>query len=673
MPTLSASGIGSGLDVNDLLRQIVEAERAPAENRLNLQEAKAQAEISAFGSLKSAITGFRSSLSSLKTSSGFSVNTVSVADKNLLSATASSIASNGSYSVEVESLAQSHSLATVAFDSLDTVVGTGTLTFNFGTTDYTPAVDPDPEDYAGFTSNPDKPSKSIEITNANNTVEGLRDAINNADIGVSATVVDDGTGFKLLLTSKDTGAANSLQIMVDEGTLPADNVDLTGLSQLAFNGSVTNTEQTLAASDAVVKLNGLSVTRETNTISGAIHGVTLNLKAADIGNPTQVTINRDNSNAESNISNFVTKYNELAATIGGLTAYNGSEGQSGLLLGDTTTRNILSQIRREIGSVIPNDSAYNTLSSIGITTLRDGTLGLNSSKLSAALADDFDTVSKMFYSNGTPTDNDISFISSTSSTQEGRYDLRVTQLATKGLFAGEASNVLTIDNTNSLLSFKIDGVNSGDINLTEAVYADSNALASEIQSRLNGSTGLKEGGVSVSVSYVDGHFEITSNSYGSKSVLEIVSNNNDLGFNTNAVVTAGLDVAGTINGTTATGSGQQLTGIGPASGMVLEITGGSTGNRGVINFSEGFSGQLDSLLSGFLSSDGLITAKTNSLDTAIKNIADQRITLTKRVSAIEDRYRSQFVALDVLLGRLNVTSDYLQQQLDSLPGIVQKK
>lgn len=668
MPTLSASGIGSGINVNDLLRQIVEAERAPAENRLNFQEAKAQAEISAFGSLKSAVTSFKSSLNSLKTPSGFSVNTVSVGDNSLLSASASSIATAGSYSVEVQSLAQSHSLATVAFDSLDTVIGSGTLTFNFGTTDYTPAIDPDPENYASFTANPDKASKSIEITNANNTVEGVRDAINDADMGVTASIVDDGTGFKLLITSDDQGVKNSLEITVDEGGGVADT-DTDGLSQLAFNSVATNADQTLAASDAIVKINGLQVTRESNKVTSAIHGVTLNLKSADIGNPTQVTITRDNSNAEGNITNFVTKYNELVSTIGALTEFGGNDGQSGLLLGDTTTRNILSQIRREVGLSISNNSVYNTLSSIGITTQRDGTLALNSATLNSALEDDFDTVSGMFYSNGTPTDNDISFVSSTAATQEGRFDVRISQLATKGVLAGEAASIFTIDSSNSLLNFNIDGISSGEIILTEKVYADGDALASEIQSRLNGSAGLQEGGVSVNVSYVTDHFEITSNSFGSASTVEVVANNSDLGLNANAVATAGLDVAGTIDGTLATGNGQQLTGAGTTSGIVLEITGGTTGNRGVVNFSKGFSGRLDSLLTNFLSEDGLITAKTNSLDSEIENLAEQRQALIKRVEAVETRYRSQFVALDVLLGQLNVTSNYLQQQLDSLPKL----
>ena len=668
MPTLSASGIGSGLDVNDLLRQIVEAERAPAENRLNLQEAKAQAEISAFGSLKSAVTSFKTSLTSLKTPSGFSVNKVSVSDQSLLSASASSIATDGSYSVEVESLAQSHSLATIAFDSLDTVVGTGTLTFDFGTTDYTAAEGVNPESYDGFVTNPDKSSQTIEITNANNTVEGLRDAINDADIGITASVVDDGTGFKLLITSDDAGLDNSLEITVSDADL--DDTDASGLSHLAFNSAATVLDQTLAASDASVKINGLQVTRESNTITGAIHGVTLNLKAADVGNPTQVSITRDSSNAEGNINNFVTKYNELVKTVAALTEFGGAEGQSGLLLGDTTTRNIISQIRREVGSSISNNSVFNSLSSIGITTQRDGTLALNSSTLKAAIADDPETVSGLFYSNGTPTDSGVTFLSSTSSTQEGRFDVRVTQLASNGLLAGEnVSGPILIDASNDLLNFNIDGVSSGEITLTQANYTDMDTLAAEIQSRLNASAGLQGDGISVSVSYVTDHFEITSDSFGSASTVEVVANNNSLGLNANAVATDGLDIEGLINGSLATGEGQQLTGLGAASGMVLEITGGSTGNRGVINFSKGYSGRLDSLLTNFLSDDGLISAKTNSLDSEIENITEQRQALIKRVEAVEARYRSQFVALDVLLGQLNVTSNYLQQQLDSLPKI----
>ena len=669
MPTLSASGIGSGIDVNDLLRQIVEAERAPAENRLNLQEAKAQAEISAFGSLKSAVTSFKTSLTSLKTASGFSVNTVSVSDQSLLSASASSIATNGSYSVEVESLAQSHSLATIAFDSLDTVVGTGTLTFDFGTTDYTPAVDPDPEVYTGFTTNPDKASQSIEITNANNTVEGLRDAINDADIGITASVVDDGSGFKLLITSDDAGQDNSLEITVSDDDL--DDTDASGLSHLAFNSAATVLDQTLAASNASVKINGLQVTRESNSITGAIHGVTLNLKAADVGNPTQVSITRDSSNAEGNINNFVAKYNELVKTIAALTEFGGAEGQSGLLLGDTTTRNIISQIRREVGLTIDNSSTFNSLSSIGITTQRDGTLALNSSTLNAALESDHETVSGLFYSNGSPTDSGVTFLGSTAATQEGRFDVRVTQLATNGVLSGEnVSGPILIDASNDLLNFNIDGVSSGEITLTQANYTDMDTLAAEIQSRLNASSGLQDSGVSVEVSYVTDHFEITSNSYGSASTVEVVANNNTLGFNANAVATDGLDIEGLINGTLATGEGQQLTGIGGAtSGLVIEITSGSTGNRGVINFSKGYSGRLDSLLTNFLSDDGLISAKTNSLDSEIENITEQRQALIKRVEAVEARYRSQFVALDVLLGQLNVTSNYLQQQLESLPKI----
>lgn len=666
MAQLSASGIGSGLDVNGLLQQIVDAERAPKENRLNLQEARTQAEISAFGSLKSAITSFKSSISSLKTASGFSVNSVSIGNPDLLSASASSIATEGSYSVEVQSLAQQHSLASIAFNELDTIIGTGTLTFKFGTTDYDSGTDT----YTSFTENPDTTSKSVAITNENNTVEGVRDAINAAGIGVRATIVDDGTGYKLLITSENGGVDNSLEITVDEGGAAADNIDTTGLSQLAFNINATNSEQTQAAADAIVKVNGLTIHRDSNTITGAIHGVTLNLKSADIGVPTQVTINRDDSKAETNITEFVNRYNELVSSINQLTEYGGEDGQSGLLIGDSTTRTILAQIREELVMVIPNDSVYSTLSSIGITTQRDGTLELDSSKLNAALADDFDTVSKMFFSNATPSDEGVSFISSNSATEEGTYSVRITQLATQGSLVGDAvAGPVLIDNSNDTIYFTVDGVSTGAVTLTQSNYTDMDALAAEIESRLNANSNLQDGGVSVSVSYNGSAFEVSSSKYGSESTIAIGSNNDSLGFNGNAVITDGVDVEGLINGVLASGEGQRLTGAGAASGLVLDITGGTTGNRGTISFSKGYAGRLDALLSNFLSADGLLTSKTDSLDAKIEDIAAERENLYERVAAIEARYRSQFVALDVLIGQLNVTSDYLQRQIDSIPKV----
>jgi len=683
MATISAAGIGSGLDVNGILEQIVEAERGPTENRLNIKEATLQAELSAFGILKGSVSSFQSSLSKLKSSSSFNSTDVSVSNSDVLSASSSSIAEAGNYSVEVKSLAQSHALASISFAELDDVIGSGTLNFSFGTTVYDPGTEfdplnltlpnPDDDTYTSFTKNTERSDESIVIDNTNNTVSGIRDAINDADIGVTASIVDDGSGYRLLLTSDQQGDDNSLEISVVDADL--DNEDAAGLSLLAFNnngtGNVTNMQQTQAALDAEVKINGLTVKRESNTVVGAIPGVTLNLKAADIGNPVQVSITNQNvSEAQTNISNFVTAFNEMASVFNGLTAFGGEDGTNGVLLGDTTARNILQQTRRELGGLIENGGNFNSLSSIGITTNRDGTLELDSDALADALNEDFDSVAQLFYANGNASDSEVLFKSSTNVTQEGSYPVSISSLATQGKLNGSnVSGTIDITALNDSFSLLIDGISTGTLAITQQQYTDLNALAQEIENRINDASSIQGAGINVSVNYTGTEFEITSSNYGSDSKISVVSENSTLGFDGGVVATDGTDVVGTIGGLAATGVGRFLTATGAASGLQLEITGNTTGGRGSVTFSRGLASKVDALLSEFQAADGQLSAKTNSITDQIESIAEQRETLIKRVAEIEDRYRKQFSALDVLISQLNATSTFLTQQLDGIPKI----
>jgi len=674
MATISAAGIGSGLDVSSILEQIVEAERAPTESRLNFKEASLQAELSAFGTLKGAVSSFQSSFSKLTSASLFNSSKVSVSDANVLSASTSSIASAGNFSVEVKSLAQSQTLASIAFTNIDDVIGSGTLNFDFGTTVYDPGTDfaTGDDTYTSFTSNPERSSESVVIDNSNNTVSGVRDAINNADIGVTASIVDDGSGFRLLITSDTQGVDNSLSISVEEGGLAAEDIDTTGLSNLAFNSSVTNIEQTQASVDAELTINGLTIFREENTVTGAIPGITLNLKTADVGNPVQVNISSSNaSEAEKNIGAFVSSFNELAAVFNSLTSYGGVDGQNGILLGDSTARNMMQQLRREMGGLIDNAGSFSSLGSIGITTERDGSLKLDSSALKDALSDDFDSVAQLFYANGNSSDSEVIVTDSSLATQEGRYSVSIGTLATQGQFtATSVAGPITIDSSNDSFSFIVDGTSTGSVSISQATYTDMDSLAQEIENRINNSNALQSNGLGVSVSYESGAFQVASSSYGSGSSISILTQNASLGLTSSGVSTEGNDVTGTIGGLPATGSGQFLTGSGAATGLVLEITGNNAGNRGAITFSRGLATKLNALLTDFQTEGGQLTAKTDSLDEQIKSIAQDRIDLLKRVDEIEERYRRQFSSLDVLISQMNATSDFLQQQLDSLPGVV---
>ncbi len=192
MAGISSLGTGSGLDLNSLIDQLVAAERAPVENRLNLKEADLQAKLSAFGNLKGAVSSLQDSLKGM-TKLGTDRSATS-SDDTVLTATAQSTALVGEYSVQVsdDHLATAHSLASKAYESSTSVVGTGTLTIDFGTTEY----DEDTEAYTGFTTTADKGPHTVTIDTTNNTLEGVKNAINEADIGVNAVIVNDGSGYR---------------------------------------------------------------------------------------------------------------------------------------------------------------------------------------------------------------------------------------------------------------------------------------------------------------------------------------------------------------------------------------------------------------------------------------------------------------------------------------------
>ena len=201
--TITSMGLGSGLDINGIVSKLMAVESQPLQ-QLDAKEAGYQAKLAAYGQVKSALSTFQAAVSGLQTASGFQSLAATSADTSVYTASASSIAVPGTYSIEVTQLAKSEKLASNAFSTVNDVVGSGTLTFQFGTDDGT----------GGFTVNSAKAIQSVTVDSANNTLSGVRDAINAANIGVTATIINDGSGFKLSLTSTATGAANSLKITV---------------------------------------------------------------------------------------------------------------------------------------------------------------------------------------------------------------------------------------------------------------------------------------------------------------------------------------------------------------------------------------------------------------------------------------------------------------------------
>lgn len=670
---LSSPGIGSGLDVNSIVNQLMAAESRPLA-AMDRKEATFQTKLSAYGNLKGALASFQSAARGLNDIAKFQKVNASPADTTLFSATAEKTAALGSYSVEVKQLAASQKLASKGFTNITDTVGTGTLQIQFGTYDAAANT---------FSLNADKPARSIAIDSSKQSLAGIRDAINEANAGVTASIVNDGTANKLVVTSNDTGTANTIRVLVkdDDGN----NTNDAGLSQLAYDptaavGSGKNLSESTAAADAKLVVDGVALTKASNTIKDAIEGVTLNL--AKVGAATKLAVDRDVGVVKNSVDAFVKAYNSAVKTLQGLTAYDPKTKQAGPLQGDASARTMATQLRNVLNSAVPAvGGKFATLSDIGIAFQKDGSIAVDSAKLQKAIDTNYNDIADVFAVVGRPSDSAVKYNAATADTKPGKHAVDITQLASQAKYTGDAiaGTDIVIDAASDNLALKIDGVQSATLNLTQGTYKVAD-LAKELQTQINGDSALRNAGVTVKVDYdaANKKFLFTSSRYGAASKAEVTSVDTDTLTKTGIGVKAGtdgVDVAGSINGVSATGSGQSLTGAAgdSSAGLKLQITGGATGARGAVNFSRGYAHQLDKLAETHLSTTGPLSSRTEGINRSIESIGDQRDALIRRLTDMEKRFRTQFTALDSMLSSMNRTSSFLTQQLASLPGSSQNK
>lgn len=669
MATITSAGIGSGLDINGLVTQLVEAEAQVPSDRLNRRQSDIQLRLSSYGLLKSNLSAFASSLSALKSASTYTSYTSTSSDEDVFTATSSGLTNASSYDIDVTALAENHKLSTdpalaaAQFTDVTDTLSTGTLTFKFGTTTYTA-----PDTYTNFVQNADKAAETVTITD--NSLEGVRDAINDADIGVSAALIFDGTNYRLTLSSDDTGANNSLQVSVSDDD--GDDDDAAGLSLLAFNATANHLEQNDAATDAELTLNGIGITSASNTVTDSIDGISINLKT--IGSAT-LNVEADVGKVKTAVTDFVASYNNYVGTLNTLTSYDPDTGQAGQLNGDGLTRSINTNIQRLISSRVgAAGTDLTSLVEIGITTnIDDGTLDVDTSVLDQQLADNFDQFAVLFSAFGETGDSYTKFIASTGDTSVGQYAVNITTLATQGDLVGSAAANLTITaDTNDEITLDINGV-SGTVTLGAGTYTAAE-LVVELRTKINDLDAFKTAGISVDVSESAGVLTLTSQSYGSSSTVEITAGNGQTDLiGATPAQTDGLDVVGTIGGVAATGDGQLLTGTGTASGLALEITGVALGDRGVVDFKRGFADRIGTYLNSILGTNGIFESTATSLEDGLDEIAVERIALTDKLVSLEKRLRLRFGALDALVAQLQNTSSFLTQQLESLPKIGERR
>ncbi len=652
--TLSSAGIGSGLNVTSLVSQLMATQQQPLLN-LQTQQATYQAEISAYGSLAGTLSTLQTDASNLSSTNLYSAYTATASTSGFFTSSANATASAGSYGLAITNLAQANKLASnTHYASTSTTVGSGTVTFQFGTT--TAGSPPT------FSPSATQGAQTLTIDSAHNSLAGISAAINSANVGVTASIANDGSGYRLVLTSNNSGAANSLKVSTT-GSLSALSYDPT-----AGSNSMT---QTVAGKDAMFTLDGMAMTSASNTVTNAIQGVSLTLTQPTT-TPLTLTVAANTALIQSAVQSFVTDYNAAQASIKSLTAYNATTKTAAILTGDSTVMSVQTQLRAILNTPLSTaGGGLNNLADVGITFNKDGTLALNTATLGSVLADPSKNIATLFASVGVPSDPLVKFGTATAAAKGGNYALNISQMATQGTLTGSAAPATTTiaSGSNDQFNINVNGIAAA-ITIPAGSYS-STTLAAQVQSQINGVAAFSAAGITVSVGYDgSGNMLITSNQYGSASTVTASAAGSNGGFANlfgAPVSAAGLDVAGTIGGASAHGIGQTLTATtGNPAGLTLNITGGATGSRGTVAYAAGIGSQLASLLGNMTSISGMIANRTSNLQTRISNIGTKTTQENARLAAIQAQYQKQFSSLDKVMASMSQTSTFLTQQITSL-------
>ncbi len=508
----------STFDIGNMAKVMAEAEVAGSRAILQRNQDKVSTELDAVKFLETNLTAFNSYLTDLSSPDIFSQRTATSSDETVVSISATSAAALASYQVESRQLAQAHTMVVdKAYSAPSDTISNGTLTISTGGQDHTITVDA-----------------------TNNTLEGLQNVINSGDYGVTASIINNAGSYQMMFTSKQTGAAGE--------------VSVSGLTDFDTAGYTTTAE----AQDAVMILNGLTVTSASNSFDEVIEGVTFNLNSASSGNPKTLSVTQDSDQVKETISSFVGVYNQLQTIFDELGSYDKSDLTEaeleseeyqyyGDLAGNSLLRSVKDQIQASLaGSIDELDGNYNTLASIGLSFDREGVLELDESTLDAVLASNMQAVSNLLSKGGSSDDALINVTGGNERTQTGSYALEITQLAERATVQGgavttttdekvsgdrvlDSSAALTID---AAASFDLTiGATTNTINLAALAgdYSTKNDVATAIQGQIDSAFGA--GIASIAYDTSQSRFEISAAAGQGVADLTNIANMSNQGFN----------------------------------------------------------------------------------------------------------------------------------------------
>lgn len=663
--TSSISGLISGLKTDDIISKMMELAKRPQNQLLN-EKSEDQTKLATWQDLNTRIYALNAKIGTLATSSAFTQCQATSSDYNVLQPIAGTDATPGTYYLTVKNRAQGHQIAAQSlgppaapFTSTTADVGTGKVSFSF--------------------TNAHNKDFNINIDSTNNTLTGLRDAINKANKGVQASIVNAGSAsspaYQLVLSSDDTGLASQFTVSGEAGI----KVDFSNVIQQGTPAQIT-----LGGGGG--SATPITMYKDTNSFTDLIPGVTLNIMTPDASKTIKVEVTRNTSVIKSSIQDFVQQYNDLSDAINAQFKYDSTSGTGGALLGDWDLQSVQMTLSSIVGGYVEGvDSHFSALAAIGITQDVSGHLQIDNEELTDAVTNHLSDISRLFSANMTSDSSYISYVTSTADTAPSPttgWDVNITQAASQAQVTATVAmtGVLTTDESLTVYS---------DSGTSKTIKMSALWSLSRVITEINNNTGTT--GVAAVATKADGtvsedsgenlYLSLKSVRYGASGKVTAYSNiSNASGITTGIGIDplteksptgqAGLDVAGTINGEACKGLGQILTANpavskSPIKGLSLKITSPSAISSKVY-FTKGLGTKLRDTIIDMTSLDGILTKSQKTLTDRMteldKDIADMQTKLDDQ----SDKLYAQFNAMESQLAKLQQQGDYLSQQFAAM-------
>ena len=665
---LGTLGSASGIDTGQLVTDLVAAQKAPQQNRIDSRADQFTSQLSAYGLLKSGLSEFQNVLTPLSDPNLFAAKAINMPTTDIVSFNSlTAEAPAGNYQLEVTKIATAQSLAINSTQtSADAALGkTETLTISTGAWTYASG------NPSAFAVNGEVASFEVQIT-SDDTLNTIAEKINSAEGIVTASVINISGTFQLLVNA-GSGIDSALEI----------TSDLALASDFDYNSSAfANVLETQQGQDSTFNFNGLAVTRNSNNITDVIAGLNFTLDKADIGNSLSFSISEDKSTADTAVRGFVEAYNLLQDTLKPLVGVKENDDKTlspGDLSRDGTAKNLAARIKETISSSVfglSSADSFASLASIGILTDRDGQLEIREEDFNRAFNDDFSRIAGLFGIQKTTSSSNVTMNTGSFASQAiaGKYTIGIDQAPSRGTIQG-TDNIAASDNTDGLAQFTIsvNGTSSNSLTLS-GNHASLDDLAIEMQNLINADSLLAATNIKVDVGIDENNaLVITTRELGSSSKISFDVTSAEfqtrVGLATTTSGTTGKDVIGTINGESAFGSGNVLLPSlnSDAYGLNFSVKENTTLTTYTASFTRGLAGDLSLLTSSALADGGQIADREELIGSQQTELEVDQANLDRKMTAYQERLSSQYSAMERIIASLNQTSSQLDGLIDRLP------